>query len=154
MPYHFLNCMPWLRLNFVFVLRYLTVIEQELFSLITPREFLNQAWQKEDKATLAPNVTRMINRFNHVLHSFLSCGLWSQTNSPRFFPGELVDYHTDIDAEHASTKNASSPTIHQNCQGIAFSSIRLQLYQVSPNLHSETAQAWKFQWCDGNASWA
>jgi hypothetical protein len=34
--------------------------------MITAREFLDQAWQREDKILLSPNLTRIIERFNQV----------------------------------------------------------------------------------------
>ncbi len=44
----------------------LTKIEAQLFQSITAREFLDQAWQKEDKLFRSPNLTKVIERFNQV----------------------------------------------------------------------------------------
>lgn len=33
---------------------------------IGSRELLNQGWQKENKHILAPNITRLITKFNEV----------------------------------------------------------------------------------------
>lgn len=46
--------------------RELTMQEWEIFKRIAPREFLNQAWQRENKAIIAPNIIRMIGRFNQI----------------------------------------------------------------------------------------
>jgi hypothetical protein len=46
--------------------RELTMQEWEIFKRIAPREFLNQAWQRENKHVIAPNIIRMINRFNQI----------------------------------------------------------------------------------------
>lgn len=44
----------------------LTMQEWDIFKKIQPREFLNQAWQRENKNIIAPNVIRMIERFNQI----------------------------------------------------------------------------------------
>ncbi len=44
----------------------LTMIEWEIFKEIAPREFLNKAWQRENNKLIAPNIIKMINRFNEV----------------------------------------------------------------------------------------
>jgi len=44
----------------------LSIIDQELFFEIKPRECLNQNWKKKNNKTLAPNIIRMIDQFNHV----------------------------------------------------------------------------------------
>lgn len=44
----------------------LTQIESHLFVAITEREFLDQAWQRENKILLSPNLTKIIERFNQV----------------------------------------------------------------------------------------
>jgi hypothetical protein len=48
------------------IARELTMDEFELYCGVEPREFLGQAWQKERKAELAPNLTRLIERFNKI----------------------------------------------------------------------------------------
>lgn len=48
------------------IYRELTLKEFSIFKRISPREFLNQAWQKPGKEYLAPNITKLINRFNEV----------------------------------------------------------------------------------------
>jgi hypothetical protein len=40
--------------------------EFEMYCCVEPREFLGQAWQKEQKAELAPNLTQLIERFNKI----------------------------------------------------------------------------------------
>lgn len=45
---------------------YLTYLELGLYRAIQPWEFLNQAWQREDKQSLAPNLCALISRFNQV----------------------------------------------------------------------------------------
>ncbi|ELR19028.1 RasGEF domain containing protein [Acanthamoeba castellanii str. Neff] len=41
--------------------------------MITAREFLDQAWQREDKILLSPNLTRIIERFNQVSYWVATC---------------------------------------------------------------------------------
>jgi son of sevenless-like protein len=47
--------------------RQLTLIEHDLFKSIKPAECVGQAWNKKDREKRAPNVLRMIQRFNQVL---------------------------------------------------------------------------------------
>jgi len=47
------------------VARQLTLIEHELFKGIQPNECIKMKWTKDNKA-LAPNIHKMINRFNQV----------------------------------------------------------------------------------------
>lgn len=51
----------------------LTRTEARLFQMITAREFLDQAWQREDKILLSPNLTRIIERFNQVSYWVATC---------------------------------------------------------------------------------
>jgi len=46
--------------------RELTMQEWEIFKSIEAREFLSQSWQKENKQLTAPNIVRMIDRFNRI----------------------------------------------------------------------------------------
>lgn len=46
--------------------RQLTLIEYGLYKNIKPWECINQAWMKPDKDSKAPNIIKMINRFNDV----------------------------------------------------------------------------------------
>lgn len=48
------------------VARQLTLIEHNLYRTITPCECLRQRWTSKDKATLAPNIIALIDRFNKV----------------------------------------------------------------------------------------
>jgi son of sevenless-like protein len=48
------------------VARQLTLIEHNLYRTITPCECLRQRWTGKDKATLAPNIIALIDRFNKV----------------------------------------------------------------------------------------
>jgi hypothetical protein len=48
------------------VARQMTLIEFELFQAIEPQELLNQAWNKVKLRNRAPNVIKMIKRFNHI----------------------------------------------------------------------------------------
>lgn len=52
------------------IARQFTMSEWELFSKITPKEFVGMAWQKEKKEILAPNLTKLTSRFNQVNHYF------------------------------------------------------------------------------------
>ncbi|KAJ3107545.1 hypothetical protein HDU97_003850 [Phlyctochytrium planicorne] len=54
------------------IARQITIIESELFLTIQCREFLDLAWMKEDKEIRAPNITRMIQWSNHVIHWIVS----------------------------------------------------------------------------------
>jgi len=45
--------------------RQLTILEHEFFKAIQPHECIKQKWLKDSK-TLAPNIHRLINRFNQV----------------------------------------------------------------------------------------
>ena len=48
------------------VARQLTIVDQELFIKILPKELLNQAWTKSHRHETSPNVMNMIDRFNKV----------------------------------------------------------------------------------------
>ena len=48
------------------IARQLTLIDYELFQRIRPSEFNNLAWTKKNKEVDAPNLIRMIRRFNDV----------------------------------------------------------------------------------------
>lgn len=48
------------------VARQLTLYEFEIFARIAPYEFMNQRWTKKEKATEAPNITKMIQWFNKL----------------------------------------------------------------------------------------
>jgi len=54
-------------------------MECRLFSALEPSEFINNVFSKSAKQTLAPNVTRLINWFNHIV-SFVSTTIYSQDN--------------------------------------------------------------------------
>ena len=47
--------------------RVLTIHEFRLFQCVLPKELLNQSWQQAQlKAKLAPNITKIIARFNEI----------------------------------------------------------------------------------------
>ena len=48
------------------IAKQLTWREIDLFKKITPREFLDQNWQNEDKGSSSPNLTENIEKFNEV----------------------------------------------------------------------------------------
>eukprot|EP01130_Rhizamoeba_saxonica_P000136 TRINITY_DN10149_c0_g1_i1.p1 TRINITY_DN10149_c0_g1~~TRINITY_DN10149_c0_g1_i1.p1 ORF type:complete len:1029 (+),score=234.80 TRINITY_DN10149_c0_g1_i1:25-3111(+) len=48
------------------IARQMTLIEYDMWVVIPPWEFLGQAWAKKDRVTRAPNICRMIDRFNLV----------------------------------------------------------------------------------------
>ena len=48
------------------VARQLTLLEFDLYRAIRPWECLGLAWSKKDKETKAPNILKMIQRFNQV----------------------------------------------------------------------------------------
>ncbi|KAJ1546097.1 hypothetical protein HK405_007407, partial [Cladochytrium tenue] len=52
--------------------RQLTLIEADLFARVKGREFVGLAWTKEDKAERAPNLLRMNQWSNHVVHWLIS----------------------------------------------------------------------------------
>ncbi|KAI8848736.1 ras guanine nucleotide exchange factor domain-containing protein [Chytridium lagenaria] len=54
------------------IARQITIIESDLFLSIQVREFLDLAWMKDDKEIRAPNITRMIQWSNHVVHWIVS----------------------------------------------------------------------------------
>lgn len=49
------------------IARQLTLIEHEMFRSIKFKEFLKQKWCKTSSKEQAPNILRMINRFNQVI---------------------------------------------------------------------------------------
>lgn len=53
-------------LDAVELARQLTLMDYELFQKIRPSEFNNLSWTRKTKDTDAPNLLRMINRFNEV----------------------------------------------------------------------------------------
>eukprot|EP01116_Phalansterium_solitarium_P000941 TRINITY_DN10772_c0_g1_i1.p1 TRINITY_DN10772_c0_g1~~TRINITY_DN10772_c0_g1_i1.p1 ORF type:complete len:501 (-),score=134.12 TRINITY_DN10772_c0_g1_i1:88-1590(-) len=48
------------------VARQMCLMDHQLFCAIAPRELFGTAWNKDDKAAIAPNVTAFIERFNQV----------------------------------------------------------------------------------------
>src|SRR3990167_5926144 len=46
--------------------RQLTLIEYRLFAAINPSECVSQHWMSKNKEALAPNILKMISRFNDV----------------------------------------------------------------------------------------
>jgi hypothetical protein len=42
------------------------MIDWQLFSCVKPAEFLGQAWQKEDRRTIAPHLSALASRFDKV----------------------------------------------------------------------------------------
>jgi son of sevenless-like protein len=48
------------------VARQLTLIDQNLYRQIRPREFLGSGWSKSDKEVRSPGIIAMINNFNKV----------------------------------------------------------------------------------------
>ena len=46
--------------------RHLTLIEYRLFAAINPSECVAQNWMSKKKEILAPNILKMISRFNEV----------------------------------------------------------------------------------------
>jgi hypothetical protein len=61
------------------ITKFLYIMECRLFSALEPSEFINNVFSKSAKQTLAPNVTRLINWFNHIV-SFVSTTIYSQDN--------------------------------------------------------------------------
>lgn len=55
------------------IARQLTIVEWETWKSIQPWECLSLAWMKKDKETQAPNVIKMIERFNWVSSWVASC---------------------------------------------------------------------------------
>lgn len=55
----------------------ITVLEEALFTSITPYELLDANWKKSNKATMAPHVVQLIDWFNRLDHlvasSIISC---------------------------------------------------------------------------------
>jgi hypothetical protein len=52
-------------------------MECGLFSALEPSEFINGVFSKSGKQTLAPNVTKLINWFNHIVN-FVTTTIYSQ----------------------------------------------------------------------------
>eukprot|EP00005_Dracoamoeba_jomungandri_P000989 CAMPEP_0174254994 /NCGR_PEP_ID=MMETSP0439-20130205/4324_1 /TAXON_ID=0 /ORGANISM="Stereomyxa ramosa, Strain Chinc5" /LENGTH=335 /DNA_ID=CAMNT_0015336935 /DNA_START=320 /DNA_END=1324 /DNA_ORIENTATION=- len=48
----------------------LTILDAEMFQAINPNEFFKTAWSKDDKEKKAPNIVRMISRFNNLSYWF------------------------------------------------------------------------------------
>ena len=44
----------------------MTLIEEDLFRAVRPRELIGLAWTKSDKERRAPNLLKLIQRFNLV----------------------------------------------------------------------------------------
>jgi hypothetical protein len=61
------------------ITKFLYIMECRLFSALEPSEFINGVFSKSAKQTLAPNVTRLINWFNHIV-SFVTTTIYSQDN--------------------------------------------------------------------------
>jgi son of sevenless-like protein len=49
------------------IARQLTIVDSRLYNDLKPVEFLNKAWSRKDNIS-SPNVTRLIERFNQVIH--------------------------------------------------------------------------------------
>lgn len=56
----------FLDLKSIDLARELTMEEFELYCSVEPRELVAQAWQKDNKMEIAPNLTRLIERFNKI----------------------------------------------------------------------------------------
>lgn len=56
----------FLEIKSIDIARELTMDEFELYCVVEPREFLGQAWQKDNKMEIAPNLTRLIENFNKI----------------------------------------------------------------------------------------
>jgi len=48
------------------IARQMTLRDEQIYKSIRPRECMNQAWNKENKHERAPNILKMIDRFNKV----------------------------------------------------------------------------------------
>lgn len=48
------------------IARQLCILEFQLFKQMSPKEFLNQKWNKPDKEINAPNVVAVIKQFNRM----------------------------------------------------------------------------------------
>ena len=46
--------------------RQMALVDHKLYRSIRPSEFLHLNWTRKDKATLAPNILKMISQFNRV----------------------------------------------------------------------------------------
>ena len=53
--------------------RQMSLLDQNLFTEITPAELLNKAWTKRGGETQAPALLAMIGHFNTVRSLFLPC---------------------------------------------------------------------------------
>jgi len=61
------------------IARQLTLLDYDLCRQIEPKEFLGMAWTKEDKWERAPNLMKMIQRFN-LISKWCAFNLLSETN--------------------------------------------------------------------------
>jgi len=48
------------------IARQMCLMDHEIFASIRPHEFLGQSWKRNDKATKAPNILRIIDHFNKI----------------------------------------------------------------------------------------
>eukprot|EP00743_Colponemidia_sp_Colp-15_P009148 GILK01009982.1.p1 GENE.GILK01009982.1~~GILK01009982.1.p1 ORF type:complete len:898 (+),score=183.75 GILK01009982.1:127-2820(+) len=64
------------------IARQLTLIDFNMFTLIEPQEFMNQAWVKSEKNELAPHIVAMTDRFN-VLSSWVAACIVRETEQSR-----------------------------------------------------------------------
>ncbi len=76
--------------------RQLTLVEHEIFSLIKPSEFFNNAWNSKKKERLAANVLLLTNRFNQMA-SWVS-GLILKEKSPAD-RAHLIQYFVHVQRE-------------------------------------------------------
>ncbi|KAL0485738.1 Ras guanine nucleotide exchange factor gefJ [Acrasis kona] len=70
----YMSVLEWPSLE---IARQITIIEFEMFELIQPKECLSQSWNKPDKHTKAPNISKMISFTNRIVawvsYEILSC---------------------------------------------------------------------------------
>lgn len=62
-----LNFLTLTDLDDLEIARQLSLIDQAMFKQIKPREFLNLAWTTNDKEIYAPNISRILARFDDVV---------------------------------------------------------------------------------------
>jgi hypothetical protein len=55
------------------VAQQITLYDHAMFAHLEPREFVDCAWMKKEKATLAPTITALTQRFNHLSNYVTKC---------------------------------------------------------------------------------
>jgi len=112
------NAFDFIDLDPLEIARQLCILEFELFHKVTPKEFLNQRWNKSQKEKEAPNIYAIIKRFNQFSFWVSSVIVKVKDVKPR---AAMIKKFIDI-AQHCLELNNLTSTM-EICAGLESSGI-------------------------------